>query len=227
MKKNVLIALAISAMLFVSCKKDDSEEITLTEPAVKSTAQSPIPLKVGNQWVYNVYFVKYDTLGNAISERFEQIDTITVIRKEVIDNQEYFVVNGHITIGIPKKQDLVEEYLRLENGRLTGPKFKTEYSIHTSSEQLDSFVIDSVLKINYFVHSYDEIVSLPAGNFDNVIETVGETYYYNNLEKKYIRYKNNDTQSLYSPQIGLLSNKVYYASKTSGFRRELISYTLN
>ena len=109
MKKNVLIALAISAMLLVSCKKEDTEEIIITDPEVEttdSTTQSPIPLKVGNQWVYNVYFVKYDTLGNTVSERFEQIDTITVIRKEVVDNQEYYVVNGHLTYGIPKNHTL-------------------------------------------------------------------------------------------------------------------------
>lgn len=230
MKKNVLMAIAISAMSLAACKKDDPEEITLTKPVIEpteSTSQSPIPLKIGNQWVYNVYSVRYDVSGNTLSERLEQTDTLTILRKEVIDNYEYYVVTSCLTCGIPQNQSSPEEYLRLENGRLVGPRFKTNYSIHSLPEPLDSFIVDSFIKIIYYVQPYDASVVLPAGDFDNVIETLGKTYYYDNSENRYVRYEKNDTQSLYSPQVGLLADKMYTSGRTSGFRRELISYTLN
>ena len=228
MKKNVLIALAISAMLLASCKKEDPEVVPTTEAEVEThEPQSPIPLKVGNEWVYDVYKVRYDISGNIVSETLEQTDTLTIVRKEVVGSHEYFVVNRCLTCGIPQNPSSQEEYLRVENGRLVGPKFKPYYSIHPSSEPLDSFFVDSFVKRIYFINNYEDVVSVPAGNFDDVIETLGETYYYNNSENRYIRYENNNTQSLYLPQIGLLSDKVYYANRTNGYRRELVSYTLN
>ncbi len=230
MKKNVLMALAISAMLLASCKKEDPKEITNTQPKVDSTEatiQSPIPLKIGNQWVYNVYDVKYDTSGNFVSETLQQIDTLTITRTDVVENQAYFVVNGCLTCGNPQPNSSTEKYLRVENGRLVGPKFKTYYSINSSPEPLDSFEIESYARFIYFVHPYNKKVTVSAGSFENVIETRGESYYYNQSKSSFVRSKITDSQYLYSPQIGLLSDKIFYSNKTTGLRRELVSYKLN
>lgn len=84
-KKALMIALIITSAFISSCKENTGTGID------NGGSNEIIPLKIGNQWVYqNIY---YDSLGTVI---FESPDTVTISRDTTIRGEKWYTLRGSI-----------------------------------------------------------------------------------------------------------------------------------
>ncbi len=86
MKKFIVHLMVIS--ILYSCEKNDNPE---KAPDLKQTSESTnshLPLKVGNYWVYDGYYVTDST------EEYRRTDTIEVVSDTMLNDNEYYVLEG-------------------------------------------------------------------------------------------------------------------------------------
>lgn len=93
-KVKIAIVLAVSLFVCYACNKNEEN----AEPATESY-DSPIPLKVGNYWVYDYY--DYKVRDSVVTEKYNGRQKITVVGDTIINNQKYFVLNGRLGYYIP------------------------------------------------------------------------------------------------------------------------------
>ena len=83
------IIIAVMAIFFFSCKKDEPTElIPTTDPT--STSNSYLPLKIGNYWVYKNY--NRDSLG--VETELSQIDSIYISKDTIINGNTFYIIEG-------------------------------------------------------------------------------------------------------------------------------------
>ena len=102
MKKCLWIGLTLSAFLLASCKKEDNIEPTnVSEESIQENEsiqeqESPIPLKIGNTWIYNRSKFSYDSTGKYLYNELIGTDTISITGDTVINNKTYYVFSDCI-----------------------------------------------------------------------------------------------------------------------------------
>jgi len=190
-----LIAIATLGFLAASCK----------EESVEPTASNPgtiVPLKVGNQWVYNI--AELDYTGRVISESH---DTLSIVNSTTIGTETWFEDNA----GILQTNRADGRWL------MSGSPYLTE---KYPAKLNDAYVVmDSLTGISARVRGVSETVVVPKGTFSSYIY-------------RWTRISDGDPVAdfWYVPNVGLVQSETYTRSARGLYvssRKTLLARTTN
>jgi hypothetical protein len=126
--KKVKNALALATILVAcySCSKKD-EKVDLSPT---STYDTPIPLKVGNYWVYDYFQFSYSYSEEKLIKTHKGSQKISVIGDTLIDGKKFYILDGVLATFSPKYD---RTYISCNGGitssnyRDTIPKLSTNF----------------------------------------------------------------------------------------------------
>lgn len=222
MKKCLWIGLTLSAFLLASCKEDNIEPTNVFEESIQENEtlqeqESPIPLKIGNTWVYNRYKIQIDSTGAYTQKELVGTDTIKVLRDTIIENKTYFILSDCISCVYKTSNDKTEEksYLRVEDKTLYSLSEKTPISLKTNNVHENNF--------NEYFKTFYSTTKIDNSNYN----IIGEFWEFKE-NNKYKRHQHIDPFYIIDTSKGIIDSEVYYASSTKehiiGFKKELVSF---
>jgi len=207
-----LFFLGILSLLFVQCNDESSE------PEVK-TAESYLPLAVGNYWIYEN--CRIDSLGN--ETKLSQIDTVIITKDTLINNKKYFVFEG---THYPSSEKLILSIKRDSIGFLVNEKGSITFSIDNFTDTLYSSIIihegDTLLMSDYKMENPGISIEVPAGIFSNVLNFKGFRY---TIENGIIIKDKKPLNNYYAKGVGKINSNFFYQSQDYiQYERRLIKY---
>lgn len=237
MKKCLWIGLTLSAFLLASCKEEDNIEptnVSEEETQVTETVQDqepPIPLKIGNTWIYKRYEIRIDSNGTYTQKELVGTDTIKVLGDTIIGTNTYFILSDCITCGYKTSKNKAEQYLRIEDKTLfSNPKSynssgQTGFSLKTNGVHFTEHLDD------YYKIDYSSIeLNTNASNNSNNIRIDGKLLVLQE-DNTYKRLPYSDPYYIIDPTKGIIDSEVYYALSSKeqrvGFKKELVSFQSN
>lgn len=226
MKKCFWIGLTLSTYLLFSCKENDAIDPLITPLELEESVvmeESPIPLKIGNRWIYNLHRIHKDSTGAYTLKNLVSTDTITVLRDTLIDNQRYFILSGCITCGFPI--DGTEQILRTENRTLF--QFQPRVSNNSSGQTGFSLNTNSI-PFTEIQNDYYKIEYTTTETNSNTFKITGKVWL-KQEDGSYLHQKYADSYYIIDPTQGINNSEVFFTSsskeKTMGYKKELISFS--
>lgn len=226
MKNSIyLIATAIVVgLLLSSCKN--------VEPEIPENIALYSQFKVGNYWIYQDY--RIDSFE--VEKPLKTIDSVYILKDTLINNKKYFVFTGsnYGNSIWPKYQRDSLGYIVNEKGiKLFSTSNNTGYlftdRIWTpNTEGTESPLI--LWKTNWKMEPNKTTISVPAGEFEVLVNHgYSTTYYYNNLNVLVDSVKA-DQYSYYAANVGQIKRVFHYFSQfkeKSRHELRLLRYKVN
>ena len=215
MKKAIFLTSLI--LLIFSCKKDN---VTKT-PSVNDY----FPMKIGNYWVYQEYQI--DT--NAIEKPLNYIDSIFISNDTIINGKTYFVFVTKSKSFLFPPDNL--SFYRDSSGNLVTQEgqilLSTENFNDTLSRRVDTIIINKVIDTLFTLTSKMEkiqgAVSLPAGNFNNILDYRSTVIAFPNTAHTDTFY----TDKYFARGVGKILHNFVDIGSGSKIELRLISYKIN
>jgi hypothetical protein len=166
MKTNLTI-IALMALIFVSCNKDDEDDSIDPSSGTNGANGENIsfnqPNTAGSYWVYQWYRVNYDG-SYTVSSR---IDSIYIAGDTLINDKIYTVKKGSwLTTG-----SNYTSILRDSSGYFVTPSGGVRFSYVNFSDTINSRIATeiSVPQLSYYRKMFDNsTISVPAGEFSGI-----------------------------------------------------------
>ena len=231
MRKSAFLMLGVLCML-IACEKEETNNST-SNSSNNKTISDPIPLKVGNQWVYEYGNIVYDTLGQIVSKQKTGVDTISVIDDTLINDQVFYRVYGSFENVLPNNRVDIQ-LVNCKNGKLQKYDSDNEsVSTRFISTQTDvpyESISDYTI-VEYGVSPSKDKYSFQGKELERIYRIDGESYFIENDEVK--RVECADANILLHPDTGILYHESFYLScqgtlklnKRQGVYKELVSFT--
>lgn len=210
-------ALILSALVLVilSCKKDESQIV-----APSTSQKQYLPMKIGNQWVYESY--RLDTLG---LDTYLYSDTVRINRDTIIDSQTYAVFEG--TYGPFHQQPGIIMIAKEKDGQIVNSLGDTIFSSTNFTSILKEVLIESnpgdTIAYGFFKMYDSQLgISVPAGNFDclDFLGTYTQFLGIPNIPNPRL------VHNYYSEGVGKVKENYFYMSSPSVYEIRLVSYDL-
>lgn len=222
MKKGLFI---IATILFISsCCKDD--------PIIIIPKIHHMPMEIGNYWVYQHYNI--DSSG--VETPLSIYDSIVITKDTIIRDNKYFIFEKTQksytgTIGTIRILRDSLGYLIDDKGKilLADKNFKDTlaYSenINTYTDSTGAIISDTLYTLYYKMYKYSNIINVPAGSFDDILNYRGHLNVFNSPIGKHQVFMNN----YYSKDIGAITKTYVYLSSAykEKFEKRLTRYNIN
>jgi hypothetical protein len=215
MRKLFFIAAMIA--IFSACQKDDETNQSQTTPE-----PDYFPMAIGNYWVYENVMI--DTLGTIITEK---IDSVFINRDTLIEDEAFFVFEQITTLSNGDIRVKPRMYYRDSSGYIIDSSGAIFFSDKNFTDTLYTklFVMgeDSIYRTTYKMEYVNEIVSVPAGDFE-VLNFRGTVWVYNlNPNIPNPRYVDN----YFAPNVGkVYGNSIWTMSNFSYMESRLLRYNV-
>lgn len=209
MKKSVLI-MGIVAVLFASCKKDEPEQITPTQPL--ESVLDYYPLADGNYWVFQQTY--YDSSGNVLPQSWGA-DSIVVKNDTIINNKTYHIVEDY---GFAGSTTLRTYFYRDSANCIVNNEGTIIFSINPGYTETHILTPDTLAYINYSFVDNVENISVPAGSY-NCVDFKGEMFRKeDNFSVPYL------LNNYFCKNIGPVKKTRMFVNNLSTIELELINY---
>ena len=206
--KRIIILAFISIIAFSACKRDDNN----IEPIPQESVLDYFPLNVGNYWVYE----RSSCDSTWTDCQSMSIDTNFVTKDTVINELQYFKIEGRNLIGFETKfvRDSLDYIVDCKGRILFSNKdfttvFYEEYVISNN---------DTLYHWYNKMHQESIIFELPLGEFSCLDNRLSFFRKKENFQWEF------NSHSAYSKNVGLVYESSMFASSTGGYKRELIDY---
>jgi hypothetical protein len=211
--KNIILISTIILFLLSCRKKEPSESINNPELHSQSTSSiNYVSVKIGNYWIYDHY--SEDTLGNITPIG---IDSVYIYDTVFITGRKFFK-------GTPGLFGLNNIYVRDSSNYLVNEK---GFVLCAYNNYADTFYRSSKLgnidTLFYKMFSVPGTYTVPAGNFNNVIDARTTVFYNPSYSCRKIRYCN----QFYADSVGMIYERYHFSSNCSDFIRKLVRYKIN
>lgn len=208
MYKTILLSLLVLPLLF-SCNLEDDRPLPESQ-------ESYYQLTVGNQWVYELFFI--DSNGQRV-EPFDRRDTVAIVADTLIRNETYYKFQG-TQLGIS-----YTEFLRDSLGFLVNAQGARKFSTVLFGEVFERDTIFTgntpFVFIDLEMNQLLTTVEVPAGNFTCI-----------ELEKRLqaqqpdYPYGIRQDGSFYAPGVGLVQKVENYYASPRRIESHLVSYSI-
>ncbi len=215
MKIKILFPLILIIFVTSTCKKENQKN---SAPNTSTEASSYFPLEIGNFWYYDLYKV-VDSSG--LEEQLNYSDTVRIIGEEMIDGNNYFVIEQDSWLTQNNRKDTL--FYRDSSSYLVTP----EGNIVFSSVEFNSILrlVDydpAPWAVEYTVPDTIENHTVPAGTFEclNYRGRVYSTTPNNNYPERFVH-------NCYSEDVGVVFQSIFFVSQYGvQYERRLADYHL-
>lgn len=167
MKKVILVVVVI--ICFFSCHKDDEAVIS------KVTTSSYLPMAVGNYWVYQ----EYTTQNNGTFVPSSAIDSVCISKDTIINGKTFYKFDSFQIYAslVPPIRVNGSDFYSDSCKNLINPKGEIMFSEDNFTDILlrrsDVIQEDTFTWITGKMEKLDQIVTVPAGTFNDVLNLKG------------------------------------------------------
>ena len=212
-----LFFFAILLAIFSACQKDDdsNQNDTTLKPDY-------FPMAIGNYWVYEN--VTIDSLGVTLSDK---IDSVIITKDTLIDNETFYIFEQTRTLSNGTILTGHKQFYRDSSGYIidsSGAIFFSDENF-TNTLQIEEFITgsDTVYITTYKMEYVNEIVSVPAGDFE-VLNFKGTVWVPDpNQGVPNPRYIND----YFAPNVGkIFENTFFLSSNNYKIERRLLRYNV-
>lgn len=165
MKRNLIVVIAVLAVLLSGCKKSSTDENTQPPPQPQPDFTQ---LKTGNYWVYDFY--KVDT--NGVETNLNEPDSCYILKDTLVDGNRYFV---KLSFGLFHKKSTLAIHIpdtslvRDSSGyllmRYMDGTTRILFARDNFSGLLYTDTIAPMLWEEFKMTGKDSVVTVPAGTF--------------------------------------------------------------
>lgn len=206
----VVLALLAPA-LFLSCRKDTSDPPANGDPTPAAAPWSK--LTIGNTWTYAI--VQFDSLDNEVPTMWT--DVVTLTGDSVVNGITWSVVQGTRNIHSPGQTTGYTQLLRDSADCIVALGGTCVFRANAPGATLFSSVIPPSGTLTWSMADAPASVVVPAGTFTTAV-VVGEAMY-PGVPVRVLRTHR-------AAGIGLVQDETKYLSSGGGFRKKLISWSV-